>query len=60
MTFYHSLGEGCPTKIDYRTKGSLILTSLLEDLARLGFEVPKGDRWAKYFVGFQALRSYPA
>ena len=27
------LGEGSPTKIDYRTKGTLILTSLLEDLA---------------------------
>ena len=26
-------GEGSPTKIDYRKKGSLILTSLLEDLA---------------------------
>ena len=25
--------EGSPTKIDYRTKGTLILTSLLEDLA---------------------------
>ena len=26
------LGEGFPTKIDYRKKGTLILTSLLEDL----------------------------
>ena len=27
------LGEGCPTKIDYRKKvGTLILASLLEDL----------------------------
>ena len=26
------LGEGSPTKIDYRQKGTLILTSLLEDL----------------------------
>ena len=25
-------GEGSPTKIDYRRKGTLILTSLLEDL----------------------------
>ena len=25
-------GEGSPTKIDYRKKGTLILTSLLEDL----------------------------
>ena len=28
--------EGSPTKIDYRTKGTLILTSLLEDLVVLG------------------------
>ena len=27
------LGEGSPTKIDCRKKGTLILTSLLEDLA---------------------------
>ena len=27
---YPFLGEGSPTKIDYRKKGSLILTSLLE------------------------------
>ena len=26
------LGEGFPTRIDYRKKGTLILTSLLEDL----------------------------
>ena len=32
MPFYPSLGEGSPTKIDYRKKGTLILTSLLEDL----------------------------
>ena len=29
---YPFLGEGLPTKIDYRQKGTLILTSLLEDL----------------------------
>ena len=29
------LGEGSPTKIDYRQKGSLILSSLLEDLEGL-------------------------
>ena len=27
-------GEGSPTKIDYRKKGTLILTALLEDLVR--------------------------
>ena len=30
------LGEGSPTKIDYRKKGTLILTSLLEDLVLEG------------------------
>ena len=30
--FFTFLGEGCPTKIDYRKKGTLILASLLEDL----------------------------
>ena len=29
------LGEGSPTKIDYRQKGTLILTSLLEDLVAI-------------------------
>ena len=33
------LGEGSPTKIDYRKKGTLILTSLLEHLVM----APKGD-----------------
>ena len=32
VPFYLFLGEGCPTKIDYRKKFTLILTSLLEDL----------------------------
>ena len=32
MPFYTFLGEGSPTKLDYRKKGILILTSLLEDL----------------------------
>ena len=29
---YPFLGEGSPTKIDYRRKGTPIVTSLLEDL----------------------------
>ena len=33
MPFNPFWGEGYPTKIDYREKGTLILTSLLEDLA---------------------------
>ena len=32
MLFYPFLGEGSCTKIDYRKKGTLILTCLLEDL----------------------------
>ena len=33
MPFYPFLGEGSPMKMDVRRKGTLILTSLLEDLA---------------------------
>ena len=33
VPFHPLLGEGSPTKIDYRKKGALFLTSLLEDLA---------------------------
>ena len=29
------MGEGSPSKIDYRKKGTLILTSLLEDLVSI-------------------------
>ena len=32
VPFCRFLGEGSPTKIDGRKKGTLILTSLLEDL----------------------------
>ena len=32
VPFYPFFGEGSLTKIDYRKKGTLILTSLLEDL----------------------------
>ena len=32
MPFYPFFGEGSPTKINYREKGTLILTSLLQDL----------------------------
>ena len=34
------LGKGSPTRIDYRKKGTLILTSLLEDLAFIVRGVP--------------------
>ena len=32
VPFYPFLGEGSLTKIDYRTKGTLLPTALLEDL----------------------------
>ena len=32
MSFCPFFGEGSPTRIDYGKKGTLILTSLLEDL----------------------------
>ena len=35
MPFYPFLGKGSPAKIDYRQRGTLILTSLLEDLGDL-------------------------
>ena len=34
VPFSPFLGERSPTKIDYRKKGTLMLTSLLEDLAQ--------------------------
>ena len=34
MPFFPFLGEVPPTKIDYRKKGALIRTSLLEDLVK--------------------------
>ena len=44
MPFYPCLGEGSPTKIDYRKKGTLILTSLLQDLADTGTHMVDGAR----------------
>ena len=38
VSFYPFFGEGSPTKTDYRHKGSLSLTSLLEDLARFNLD----------------------
>ena len=38
VRFYPFSGEGSPTKIDYREKGTLILTSLLEDLGLLSHQ----------------------
>ena len=35
VPFHPFFGEGYPTKIDYRKKGTLILTSLLKDLDKV-------------------------
>ena len=35
MPFSPVLGEGSPTTIDYGEKGTLIVTSLLEDLVNI-------------------------
>ena len=47
MPFYRFfLGwEGSPTKIDYRKKGTLILTSLLEDLGKFLFQEARPWLW---------------
>ena len=49
MPFYSFLGEGSPNKIDYRKKGTLILTSLQEDLVgpTFGFQNVQTESWLK-------------
>ena len=44
VPFYPFLGEGSPTKIDYRKVGTLILTSLLEELAFFGGQSTRSER----------------
>ena len=63
VPFCRFLGEGSPTKIDYRKKGALILTSLLEDLVEISrvitidFQVQTGQVseeiqiWGLVFIG---------
>ena len=51
-SFTPFLGEGFPTKIDYRKKDTLTLTSLLEDLARIYVHQP-------FLRGFQPLNFWP-
>ena len=62
MPFYSVLGEGSPTKIDYRKKGTLILTSLLEDLVKNMFYFSllllKGvHHYWTYFYSFQGAQA---
>ena len=49
VPFYPFFGGRGPTKIDYRKKGTLILASLLEDLASMG-----GFVWW-FRLGFEPL-----
>ena len=39
MPVYPFWGEGSPTKIDYRKKGTHILTSLLDNLVEVLFDL---------------------
>ena len=63
VPFYPFWGKGSRTKLDNRKKGTLILTSLLEDLAILGpilfwaFEVQKFLEDGKTWVPRSAVRS---
>ena len=43
VPFCPFLGEGSPTEIDYRKKGALILTSLLEDLVLIHAKAARGQ-----------------
>ena len=45
VPFYPFWGEGSPIKVDYRQKGTLILTSLLEDLISATPAIPEQLRW---------------
>ena len=47
MPFYPFLREESPTKVDYRKKGTLILTSLLEELVL--------DRFSRNQIGMRHM-----
>ena len=49
--------EGLPTKIDYRKKGALILTSLLEDLVVEGSSRFWGFWWRRIGLHCSGFRS---
>ena len=70
VPFYNFLGEDSPTKIDYRQKGTLFLTSLLEDLATERLPLinadplmtklrPLGIKWGPCLVGNPFFRYNP-
>ena len=49
------LGEGSPTKMDYRKNGTLILTSLLEDLAIRGASLGHPHEFPGSTLGMEPL-----
>ena len=57
MFFYPFFGEGSPTKIDYRKRGTLILTSLLENLSIYIYRVFLIEEIVFVNVAFPMLRN---
>ena len=62
VPFYHFFwGGGSPTKIDYRKKGTLILTSLLEDLENQNEVVGgSGEPYYRMIMGSNCKNCAPA
>ena len=61
VPFYPFLGEGSPTKIDYRRKGILTLSSLLEDLEKITLKSKFISEAARFAArGPEDLRGIPA
>ena len=57
VPFYRFLGKGSPTKIEYRKKGTLILTSLLEDLEAIRAR-QRSPLWREGFLHDGCLIDY--
>ena len=60
VPFYPFFGEGVSTKIDYRKKGTLILTSLLDDLAvfEIRFSIPCLSQLVPALFSFRGPRRH--
>ena len=61
MPFYPFLGEGSSAKKDYGKKGTLVLTSLLEDLELLAVYAMKPQGAGSFGLGVEVLelRNHP-
>ena len=59
VPIYPFLGEGSPTKIDYRKKGTLLLTFLLEDLDYMEHISHTTHQCIRIHCSFQSLRPRP-